>query len=367
MKKKKMGSIFLAILLSLSMSVTAVAAPNANYDSNVGVEQSGEAASIESEPVNGEEQTDEEQENQENNAEESEFDKAEAEGEDSAGTDSEEATENSIQEAEESQAEVQQAEDSETEAVAAANNAEVLDTSKWTTADFTYTTMERTLNGCDYTREFVVKGTAIAGFSESGEKKIKVNKDLVIPSTDDKGEALVGVADNAFSGYGITSVTFPTGMKVDYDDTATHAVTRRGNFIIGQSAFAKNELTSVYLPDGVIAVMSSAFRYNKLKTVTFPRSIWWIETFSFANNQISTVNFPITCDFQMEMHGMVFAQNNIKSVRLPDFTAVVNKDAFTWNPGMEDCPADAPDKHKNMGGVVYMYTGNPNLANCKKK
>lgn len=366
MKKKKMGSIFLAILLSLSMSVTAVAAPNANYDSNVGVEQSGEAASIESEPVNGEEQTDEEQENQENNAEESEFEKAEAEGEDSAGTDSEEATENSIQEAEESQAEVQQAEDSETEAVAAANNAEVLDTSKWTTADFTYTTMERTLNGCDYTREFVVKGTAIAGFSESGEEKIKVNKDLVIPSTDDKGEALVGVADNAFSGYGITSVTFPTGMKVDYDDTVTHAVTRRGNFIIGQSAFAKNELTSVYLPDGVIAVMSSAFRYNKLKTVTFPRSIWWIETLSFANNQISTVNFPITCDFQMEMHGMVFAQNNIKSVRLPDFTAVVNKDAFTWNPGMEDCPADAPDKHKNMGGVVYMYTENPNLANLDR-
>ena len=366
MKKKKMGSIFLAILLSLSMSVTAVAAPNANYDSNVGVEQSGEAASVESEPVNGEEQTDEEQENQENNAEESEFDKAEAEGEDSAGTDSEEATENSIQEAEESQAEVQQAEDSETEAVAAANNAEVLDTSKWTTADFTYTTMERTLNGCDYTREFVVKGTAIAGFSESGEEKIKVNKDLVIPSTDDKGEALVGVADNAFSGYGITSVTFPTGMKVDYDDTVTHAVTRRGNFIIGQSAFAKNELTSVYLPDGVIAVMSSAFRYNKLKTVTFSRSIWWIETLSFANNQISTVNFPITCDFQMEMHGMVFAQNNIKSVRLPDFTAVVNKDAFTWNPGMEECPADAPDKHKNMGGVVYMYTENPNLANLDR-
>ncbi len=366
MKKKKMGSIFLAILLSLSMSVTAVAAPNANYDSNVGVEQSGEAASVESEPVNGEEQTDEEQENQENNAEESEFDKAEAEGEDSAGTDSEEATENSIQEAEESQAEVQQAEDSETEAVAAANNAEVLDTSKWTTADFTYTTMERTLNGCDYTREFVVKGTAIAGFSESGEEKIKVNKDLVIPSTDDKGEALVGVADNAFSGYGITSVTFPTGMKVDYDDTVTHAVTRRGNFIIGQSAFAKNELTSVYLPDGVIAVMSSAFRYNKLKTVTFSRSIWWIETLSFANNQISTVNFPVTCDFQMEMHGMVFAQNNIKSVRLPDFTAVVNKDAFTWNPGMEECPADAPDKHKNMGGVVYMYTENPNLANLDR-
>lgn len=366
MKKKKMGSIFLAILLSLSMSVTAIAAPNVNYDTNIGVEQTDEGVYVESKPVNGAEQTDEEQENQENSVEEAEPDKAEAEGETSGAADSEAATETSIQETEADQPEVQQAEEPKTEAANTETGAEVLDTSKWTTADFTYTTMERTLNGCDYTREFVVKGTAIAGFSESGEEKIKVNKNLVIPSTDDKGEALMGVADNAFSGYGITSVTFPTGMRVDYDDTVTHMVTRRGNFIIGQSAFAKNELTSVYLPDGVIAVMSSAFRYNKLKTVTLPRSIWWIETLSFANNEISTVNFPVTCDFQMEMHGMAFAQNNIKSVRLPDFTAVVNKDVFTLNPGMEDCPSDAPDKQKSKGGVVYMYTENPNLANLDR-
>ena len=366
MKKKKMGSIFLAILLSLSMSVTAIAAPNVNYDNSIGVEQSDEDAYLESEPVNGAEQTDEEQENQENDAQEAEPDKAEAEGETLEAADSETTTETSIQETEAEQAEVQQAEEPETEAADTESADEVLDTSKWTTADFTYTTMERTLNGCDYTREFVVKGTAIAGFSESGEEKIKVNKNLVIPSTDDNGEALVGVADNAFSGYGITSVTFPTGMKVDYDDTVTNVVTRRGNFIIGQSAFAKNELTSVYLPDGVIAVMSSAFRFNKLQTVTLPRSIWWIETLSFANNEISTVNFPVTCDFQMEMHGMAFAQNNIKSVRLPDFTAVVNKDVFTLNPGMEDCPSDAPDKQKSLGGVVYMYTENPNLDNLDR-
>ena len=225
MKKKKMGSIFLAILLSLSMSVTAIAAPNVNYDTNIGVEQTDEGVYVESKPVNGAEQTDEEQENQENSVEEAEPDKAEAEGETSGAADSEAATETSIQETEADQPEVQQAEEPKTEAANTETGAEVLDTSKWTTADFTYTTMERTLNGCDYTREFVVKGTAIAGFSESGEEKIKVNKNLVIPSTDDKGEALMGVADNAFSGYGITSVTFPTGMRVDYDETASAPVT----------------------------------------------------------------------------------------------------------------------------------------------
>ena len=231
----------------------------------------------------------------------------------------------------------------------------------WTVHDFAYTTMEQKLYGCDYTRQFIITGVAIAGLSDVGKEKIKTNKELVIPATDDAGNPLVGIADNAFENQGITSVVFPTGMHVEYDDTITHNITRRGNFIIGMNAFAKNELTNVHLPDGVIAVMSSAFRYNKLETVTFPRSIWWIETVSFANNQISKINFPKTCDFQLEIHGMAFADNQITSVRLPDYVEVVNKHTFILNPGMESVPNYAPEKEKSLGGVVYMYTDNANL------
>jgi len=243
--------------------------------------------------------------------------------------------------------------------------AEDIDYSTWTTADFTYTEYSQRLYGCDYSRDFTVSGMAIEGFSETGLKKLEKNTDLVLPSTTGTGEEVVGVAKNAFANMGLTSVKFPSGMYVDYDDQLTGLITKRGNFVIAESAFSNNQLTNVKLPDGVIAVMSNAFYGNWLKTVTLPKTIWWVETQSFAKNQISKVNFPERTWFMFEMHGMAFANNNIKSVRLPNTTAVVNKHTFLLNPGMEALPeeaaADMAEAAFENSGVVYMYTDNPSL------
>lgn len=243
-----------------------------------------------------------------------------------------------------------------------------IDASVWTVADFTYAPYEKRLYGCDYSRDFTIKGSAIAGFSDSGLAKLEQNKNLVLPSTDDKGDTVVGVAPGAFSKKGLTSVQFPTGMMVDYNDTVTNGkVTKRGNFVIGENAFSGNELTSVTLPEGVIACLSNSFMGNKITTVKLPKTIWWLETQSFGKNLITTVNFPTTCDFQLEMHGMAFANNLITSVRLPDYTEVVNKDSFFWNPGKEPLANEAPDKYKtykgadgktHTAGIVYMYADN---------
>ena len=129
-----------------------------------------------------------------------------------------------------------------------------IDTSVWTAEDFTYTEMSQRLNGCDYSRDFTVSGTAISGFSETGSEKIKVNKNLVIPSENPNGTTIVGIADSAFKKQGIEKLTLPDGMMVDYNDTVTHVVTRRGNFLIGAGAFDGNELTSLDLPEGVIYI-----------------------------------------------------------------------------------------------------------------
>lgn len=244
-----------------------------------------------------------------------------------------------------------------------------IDVFTWTPEDFTYVSYEKLLYGCDYSRQFTIQGTAISGFSESGEQKLEQNKNLVIPAVDDEGETIVGVAMNAFNGKGLTSVTFPTGMMVDYDDTVTNKVTKRGNFVIAESAFANNQLTSVTLPEGVIACLPQAFNNNKIETVKLPKTIWWLETMAFSNNRITTVNFPTTCDFQLEMHGLTFAKNFIQSVRLPDFTEVVNKHVFAWNTGKEPIAADEKDDYKTYtvdnvtydAGVVYMYTDNAEL------
>lgn len=244
-----------------------------------------------------------------------------------------------------------------------------LDVDNWTSEDFTYTELDKTIYGCDYTRTVDIKGIAINGFSQQGEKKFATNKNIVLPAKDEKGNSIVGVAGSAFKDKGIESVVFPTGMLVSYDDSITHRVTRRGNFVIAESAFAGNKLTNVTLPEGVIAVLPNAFMNNRIKTVTLPRTIWWLETLSFARNKISKVNFPLTTYFQFEMHGMTFANNQIKSVRLPDYTAVVNKHVFIGNPGMEAVSEEGKKTLKNEfsnSGVVYMYTDNIGLASLDR-
>ncbi|HBA63568.1 MAG TPA: hypothetical protein DCZ20_06910 [Lachnospiraceae bacterium] len=261
------------------------------------------------------------------------------------------------------------ADQEENDLTAAAGQEEAVDASVWTSEDFSYVPYEKLLYGCDYSREITIQGTAISGFSETGAAKLEKNTDLVLPAVDDEGYPIVGVAESAFQGKGLTSVQFPTGMMVDYDDTVTHKVTKRGNFVIAENAFSGNRLTSVVLPEGVIAVLPYAFNNNQIETVKLPKTIWWLETMSFAQNRITTVNFPTSCDFQLEMHGMAFAKNFIKSVRLPDYTEVVNKDVFAWNTGMEPIAEDAKNSYKTytvagqtyQAGVVYMYTDNAEL------
>lgn len=234
----------------------------------------------------------------------------------------------------------------------------------WTTDDFTYESYSDHFYGCDYSRQFDVAGNVISGFSAQGQEKLEAGQtDLVIPAKDPDGNLIVGVGPEAFREKGLTSVIFPTGMMCAYDDQLTKRITKRGNFVICESAFAKNNLTDLYLPQGVLVVKPSAFLGNQLTQVTLPQTVWWVETQSFAKNQIERVNFPQTTDFMLELHGMPFAMNNITSVRLPDFTEVVNKETFAFNPGVEPLSADAPEKLKTYeyqgqtltSGVVAMY------------
>lgn len=255
---------------------------------------------------------------------------------------------------------------------------ESFSSSIWEYSDFTYSWVDKLegtditdagkkLYGCDYSREFYINGCIITGFSSEGQAKLEAGQtELVLPRTDADGNAIVAIGPSAFKGFSLTSVEFPKDMKVSYVDETTKYVSRRGNFMIMESAFANNALTEVNLPDGVIACLPNSFQGNQIKTVKFPRTIWWIENQAFAKNQISEVIFPTTTDFQLEMHGMAFASNQITKVRLPDFTAVVNKNVFALNPGMEAVSDACPNANIKKFGVVYMYTDNLNLQNLDR-
>ena len=148
---------------------------------------------------------------------------------------------------------------------------------KWTTADFTYGEYEKLMYGCDYSRQFYVRGKVITGFSKQGEEKLKNNKNLVIPAKGPDGKNIVGIGESAFKEKGLESVQFPTGMLTPYDDPLAtkeeERVTRRGNFVIGESSFYGNNLKEVVLPTGVISVLAKAFERNQITKVKLPKTI----------------------------------------------------------------------------------------------
>jgi len=156
----------------------------------------------------------------------------------------------------------------------------------WTVEDFTYAPFFKRVYGCDYTREIYVEGNAITGFSEKGLEKLKENKDLVIPALDPDGNKIVGIGDGAFKEMGLTSVSFPTGMMIEYDDQITHKVTKRGNFVISDSAFASNKLTEVTLPEGVIACMPYAFMGNKIETEDFQKQFGGLKVWHLQETEL---------------------------------------------------------------------------------
>ena len=85
----------------------------------------------------------------------------------------------------------------------------------------------------------------LTGLSEKGKALVKQNTDVVIPDETANGKAITEIAADAFSGYGITSVKLPKGLKC-----------------IGEKAFAGNEkVVKLKVPDKEV--------YDKLKDTEY--------------------------------------------------------------------------------------------------
>lgn len=234
---------------------------------------------------------------------------------------------------------------------------------QWMSQDFTYGEISQSMVGCDYQRTINIKGQGITGFSESGKRKIAVNKNLVIPSKMPNGTTIVGIGSDAFKGQGIETLTLPDNMTVPYDDKMPTNIKARGNFMIMAGAFSNNNLTSMNFPNGLIYIDTYAFRNNKLTTVSFPHTLWMIGNSAFDKNQLTSVQFPATNDFLFQMDAFAFSNNKLKSITLPYNCEKVDKNTFILNPGIEVVPNDAPAKEKTLGGVVWMYSSNPDAKN----
>jgi hypothetical protein len=98
--------------------------------------------------------------------------------------------------------------------------------------------------------------------------------DLVIPA-EINGAQVTGIAPNAFSEIGLTSLVLPSTLKK-----------------IGYLSFARNFLSTLTIPDGVFEIGSSAFSGNNLTDIVFPQSITNIKSGAFHGNELTEVSFP---------------------------------------------------------------------------
>lgn len=197
----------------------------------------------------------------------------------------------------------------------------------WTSDDYTYSKSESGKN-------------EITGFSSLGERKQTENKDIELLEKDDEGNAVTGVAAEAFREKGITSVKCP------YVGDAQ-------NFAIGESAFRGNDINELDLGSGITEIGNNSFRENRLTMVSVPASMKRIGESAFESNQIREVSFEDTDDNSPVLEARCFAGNKIQSVEIPKATASMKGNAFIGNTGKEKVETGTTEEQS--GGVVYVY------------
>ena len=197
-----------------------------------------------------------------------------------------------------------------------------------------------------HTEDFIFKGTAVLGFSESGKEKFTFNKNLVIPQTTPAGENVTEIADKAFEytgddyifttdyGYspnGLDSVVIPeTVKKIGRDAFKHHKLVHLelpdGLQSIGDMAFNGNQLEEAMIPDSVTEIGTGAFSLNRIKEAKLSRSMTYVPAGIFSRNYTLTeIDLP---EGITEIRESAFLGCYLKQIHIPDTVVKIERMAF---------------------------------------
>ncbi|MDU5117959.1 MAG: cell wall-binding repeat-containing protein [Clostridium botulinum] len=182
-------------------------------------------------------------------------------------------------------------------------------------------------------KDFTFKGTAITGFAESGKEKFKNNKDLILPKTNQFGEKINEIADEAFCSEfeikGDSNESFKDKDKAKQDPKIgiNSVIIPDTVKIIGKEAFRNNCLTDINIPESVTTIKGLAFNNNKLKTLTIPDSVTELGNGAFTLNDIADLKLSK----ELKTIPVAFGYNNLVSVTIPEGVTRIEDMAFSDN------------------------------------
>ncbi|MDD7888305.1 leucine-rich repeat domain-containing protein [Flavivirga sp. 57AJ16] len=132
-------------------------------------------------------------------------------------------------------------------------------------------------------------------------------------------------------------------------ETETHEDITYRVTAIGDSAFFRNALTSVTIPDSVTAIGNYAFADNALTSVTIPDSVTAIGNYAFGGNGLTSVVIP---DSVTAIGDYVFYSNDLTSVTIPDGVTAIGYSAFRDN---DLTSVTIPDSVTAIGDYAFSY------------
>lgn len=161
--------------------------------------------------------------------------------------------------------------------------------------------------------DFEYKDNSVTGLSQEGKRKLRDNKDLVIPS-----------------------VVPEEGAKSIKDLKPVE--------VIGNYAFHQIWLESVRIPESVKIIKKCAFAFNQITNITLHEGIEIIEDFAFSDNHIVEIVFPKSLK---SIGFMAFTQNDIKNIvvkgKFRNFKNSLNESLYVTKLTLEDGESDEED------------------------
>lgn len=217
----------------------------------------------------------------------------------------------------------------------------------------------------DYTKwekaDFSFENQTVKGFSKQGLRKVKKNKNLIIPESNEQGKPITIIGIDAFrnlqTGFDLESVEVPETVErienyaFQFNPISKFKMPRDLKYL-GYGVFMDTDLKDLTWNDKIEEIDQICFYDSKLGDVKFPKSLKFIRTAAFRNAGITSVIFEKESKLE-EIDRLAFANNSLKSIDLPEGLKKLNGEQIFAVNGFTEITI--PDSLTELGFQTFLH------------